>query len=134
MDDTLGQVKQLDAVVMFADLVGFTRISDHQPPAETVAMLRDVHGCLSRAVADSRGTLDKYLGDGIMASFGTPESGPHDASAALQAARTMLHGIEALNTRRPPQGQPVLQLVISLTYRPLHPGQLGTHSRVKNPP
>src|SRR3546814_20819386 len=66
MDDTLGQVKQLDAVVMFADLVGFTRISDHQPPAETVAMLRAVHGCLSRAVADSRGTLDKYLGDGIM--------------------------------------------------------------------
>src|SRR3546814_16867479 len=95
-------------------------------------MLRDVHGCLSRAVADSRGTLDKYLGDGIMASFGTPESGPHDASAALQAARTMLHGIEALNTRRPPQGQPVLQLVIGLPYGPLTHGNIGAENRVQS--
>src|SRR3546814_19000823 len=45
MDDTLGQVTQLDAVVMFADLVGFPRISDHQPPAETVPMRRDGPGC-----------------------------------------------------------------------------------------
>src|SRR3546814_15483440 len=106
MDDTLGQVKQLDAVVMFADLVGFTRISDHQPPAETVAMLRDVHGCLSRAVADSRGPLDKYLGDGIMASFGTPESDPQDAPAALPAPRTSSPGIKALTPRRPQHGTP----------------------------
>lgn len=131
MDDTLGQVKQLDAVVMFADLVGFTRLSDHQPPAETVAMLRDVHGCLSRAVADSRGTLDKYLGDGIMASFGTPEPGPHDASAALQAARTMLRGIEALNIRREQHGQPPLQLAIGLHYGPLTLGNIGDESRVE---
>src|SRR3546814_19758806 len=61
MDDTLGQVKQLDAVGMFADLVGFTRLSAHRPPAERVAMLRDDPGCLYRAVADRRGPLDKYL-------------------------------------------------------------------------
>ena len=131
MDEAMGQVRQLDAVVMFADLVGFTRISDHQPPIETVAMLRDVHGCLARAVAGSRGTLDKYLGDGIMASFGTPDPGPHDASAALQAARTMLREMDALNERRQQKGQPALQLVIGLHYGPLTLGNIGDDSRVE---
>lgn len=131
MDEALGHVRQLDAVVMFADLVGFTRLSDHQPPIETVAMLRDVHACLSRAVSGSRGTLDKYLGDGIMASFGTPDPGPHDASAALQAARTMLREIETLNQRRQQQGQPTLQLAIGLHYGPLTLGNIGDESRVE---
>jgi adenylate cyclase len=131
MDDTLGQVRQLDAVVMFADLVGFTRLSDQQPPIETVAMLRDDHGCLARAVSGSRGTLDKYLGDGIMASFGTPDPGPHDASAALQAARTMLREMEVLNDRRREQGLPQLQLAIGLHYGPLTLGNIGDDSRVE---
>jgi len=131
MDDPLGQVKQIDAVVMFADLVGFTQLSEHQPPAETVAMLRQVHQRLARAVAENRGTLDKYLGDGIMASFGTPEPGPHDASAGLQAARTMLREMALLNRQRRQQNQPVLQLAIGLHFGPLTLGNIGDENRIE---
>lgn len=131
MDDPVGQVKHIEAVVLFADLVGFTQISDRQQPAETIAMLRQVHQRLARAVADSRGTLDKYLGDGIMASFGTPDPGPHDASAGLQAARTMLREMDLLNAERRERGQPDLQLAVGLHFGPLTLGNIGDESRIE---
>lgn len=131
MDDPLGQVKQLEAVVLFADLVSFTQLADDLSPQQTVALLRDVHQRLARAVAEHRGTLDKYLGDGIMASFGTPEPGPRDASAALLSARCMLREIEALNQQRKLLRQSPLTLAIGLHYGPLTLGNIGDESRVE---
>lgn len=131
MDDAMGQVKRLDAAVLFADLVGFTQISDDHTPEQTIALLREVHQRLARAVAENRGTLDKYLGDGIMASFGTPEPGPHDASAALLAARSMQHEMEHLNRQRKLLRQTPLHLAIGLHYGPLTLGNIGDESRVE---
>lgn len=131
MDDPVGEVRHIDAVVLFADLVGFTQISDTQTPAQTIAMLREVHQRLARAVAQHRGTLDKYLGDGIMASFGTPEAGPQDASAALLAARAMLQEMEDLNRQRVLQRQPHLHLAVGIHYGPLTLGNIGDETRVE---
>ena len=131
MDETLGQVKRLEAVVLFADLVGFTQMSDDLTPEQTVALLRDLHQCLSRSVYENRGTLDKYLGDGIMASFGTPEPGPRDASAALLAARCMLREMEQLNRQRALVRQPPLTLAIGLHYGPLTLGNIGDENRLE---
>jgi adenylate cyclase len=131
MDDALGQVKRLDAVVLFADLVGFTQVSDDLTPEQTVTLLRGVHRCLAKAVAENNGTLDKYLGDGIMASFGTPEPGPRDASAALLAARCMLREMEQLNRQRALLRQAPLTLAIGLHYGPLTLGNIGDESRLE---
>lgn len=131
MDETLGQVKRLDAVVLFADLVGFTQMSDDLTPEQTVALLRDLHQCLSRSVYENRGTLDKYLGDGIMASFGTPEPGPRDASAALLAARCMLQEMEQLNRQRALLRQAPLTLAIGIHYGPLTLGNIGDENRLE---
>ena len=81
-------------LVLFADLVGFTQIADDHTPEQTVGILREVHQRLGRAVHENSGTLDKYLGDGIMASFGTPQAGQRDASCALLAARAMLREMD----------------------------------------
>lgn len=131
MDEALGQVKRLDAVVLFADLVGFTQISDDLTPEQTVTLLRSVHRCLAKAVAENNGTLDKYLGDGVMASFGTPEPGPRDASAALLAARCMLQEMELLNRQRSLLRQTPLTLAVGLHYGPLTLGNIGDESRLE---
>lgn len=131
MDEALGQVKRLDAVVLFADLVGFTQMSDGLTPEQTVTLLRDLHQCLSRSVYENRGTLDKYLGDGIMASFGTPEPGSRDASAALEAARCMLREMEQLNRQRALLRQAPLTLAIGLHYGPLTLGNIGDENRLE---
>jgi adenylate cyclase len=131
MDEVDGKVRQINAAVLFADLVGFTQIADDHTPEQTIALLREVHQRLARAVAQHRGTLDKYLGDGIMASFGTPEPGPRDASAALLAARSMLHEMEHLNRQRELLRQTPLSLVIGLHYGPLTLGNIGDEHRVE---
>jgi adenylate cyclase len=131
MDDAVGQVRQIDAAVLFADLVGFTQIADDHTPEQTISILREVHQRLSRAVADNAGTLDKYLGDGIMASFGTPRAGPRDASAALLAARAMLREMDLLNRQRKLLRQVPLQLAVGIHYGPLTLGNIGDETRVE---
>jgi len=131
MDDPLGAVKQQEAVVLFADLIGFTRMTDDMTPQQTIALLREVHRRLAQAVFEQQGTLDKYLGDGIMASFGTPKPGPRDASAALLAARAMQAGIEQLNAQRALMRMPPLQLAIGIHYGPVTLGNIGDEHRVE---
>lgn len=131
MDDAVGQVKSLEAVVLFADLVGFTQIADDHTPEQTVTILREVHQRLGRAVHENSGTLDKYLGDGIMASFGTPKSGPRDASAALLAARAMLREMDQLNRQRALLRQVPLHLAVGVHFGPLTLGNIGDESRIE---
>ncbi|MFN4309295.1 MAG: adenylate/guanylate cyclase domain-containing protein [Ferrovibrio sp.] len=131
MDDAIGQVKSLNAAVLFADLVGFTQIADDHTPEQTVTILREVHQRLGRAVHENGGTLDKYLGDGIMASFGTPQAGQRDASSALLAARAMLREMDHLNRQRALLRQVPLHLAVGVHFGPLTLGNIGDESRVE---
>lgn len=131
MDETLGAVRKLDAAVLFADLVGFTQLSEELTPEQTIHLLREVHGRLAQAVFENEGTLDKYLGDGIMASFGTPKPGPRDASSALLAARAMLRAMEHLNRQRRLLRQPPLELAIGLHFGPVTLGNIGDENRLE---
>ena len=85
----LGAARRQDAAVLFADIVGFTRLSESLGPEGTIALLREWHGRLGDIVFRHGGTLDKYIGDGLMATFGTPHARPDDASRALAAALDM---------------------------------------------
>ena len=68
----LGAARRQHAAVLFADIVGFTRLSESLGPEGTIALLREWHGRLGDIVFRNGGTLDKYIGDGLMATFGTP--------------------------------------------------------------
>ena len=93
---TLSQPQTLEIAVLFADLVGFTERAETASEAAVVADLRRYYGVIERAVFDHGGTLDKYLGDGVMATFGTPEPEPGDAARAFLAAHAIVAGVDAL--------------------------------------
>ena len=109
--DGLGTVRTAEVAVLFADIVGFTRLAESLPPERTVEVLRRYYAAIEAVVFDHHGTLDKYLGDGVMATFGTPEPGPQDARNAIRAARQIVAAIEAVNAAEP---DPALHVAVSV--------------------
>ena len=73
-DMALGETKSQQAAVLFADIAGFTGISEGQAPDDVISMLREFHGRIARTVFNFDGTLDKFLGNGFMVTFGTPDT------------------------------------------------------------
>ena len=130
-DAPFGPDRAATVGVLFADIVGFTRLSEASDPEAVIQLLRDFHGRMARAVFDHGGTVDKYIGDCIMATFGTPEAGPRDASNALACARAMLKSVETLNAERRGRGEPPLAIGIGLHYGPAVLGDIGDERRVE---
>ncbi len=130
-DQPLGTVRSQEVAAMFVDIVGFTRLAERQSPEEVVALLRQFHGRLEAAVFDHQGTLDKFLGDGLMATFGTPEPGPEDASNALRCGRAMLADIGTWNHERKAAGAEPIQISIGLHYGSVVLGDIGSERRLE---
>ena len=99
-DEPLKQVRNQNVAVLFADIVGFTAYADGRSPGEVIATLRQFHERMEREIFRHGGTLDKYLGDGLMATFGTPFAGDLDAVNALRSAQAMLASVDELNLER----------------------------------
>ena len=125
-DQPLGAVRAQPVAVLFADITGFTRLAEHEAPERVIALLRGLHARLEAAVFEHRGTLDKYLGDGVMATFGTPEASLDDAANALASARAMLASVDAWNRDRTARGEPPLRLSIGIHYGEVVLGDIGS--------
>ena len=126
-DEPLKQVQTHDVAVMFVDIVGFTQYASGRDPKEVIATLRAFHSRMEAAVFDHGGTLDKYLGDGLMATFGTPVAGPADAKNALAAARAMLRSVDAWNAERRAADQEEVRASIGLDFGPVVLGDIGAN-------
>ena len=87
--------------VLFCDLVGFTNLSSQQEVITLAEILNEYLEAMTKAVFDRGGTVDKFLGDGVMAMFGAPETAsyPEQAKRAIQTAKTMYYYLEKLNER-----------------------------------
>ena len=96
-DEPLKQVRTQNVAVLFVDIVGFTAFADVRTPEEVVRTLREFHALMEQEVFRHNGTLDKYLGDGLMATFGTPFAGNADASNALRCAQAMMAAADRWN-------------------------------------
>lgn len=79
--------------ILFADIRNFTGLAESLPPEQVVAMLNQVLGRLSEAVLTCGGTLDKFLGDGLMAVFGAPVARADDALRAVQCSKMMMEAM-----------------------------------------
>ena len=130
-DAALAQVREQEVAVLFADLVGFTRWSERHSPREVIAVLREVHARFEEAVFRYGGTLDKFIGDGMMATFGTPDPGERDASNALACLIAILVEMEAWNARRQRAGEEPINVSIGLHYGPVVLGNIGTDRRLE---
>jgi adenylate cyclase len=131
LDAPLGATRMQPVAVLFADIVGFTRFAESSDPQTVVATLRQFHGRLERAIFDQGGTLDKFLGDGIMATFGTPSVGLHDARNALAAALAACTAIGSWNTERTARGEPPIKVAIGIHYGPVVLGDIGSERRME---
>ncbi len=119
------------AAVMFADMVGFTAISERLPPEALVGLLRAFHGRLARIAFAHGGTVDKYIGDAIMVHFGTPRPQPDDPARALACALAMIDGIAHWNEERRATGEPAVALGIGLHYGEVLVGNIGDARRLE---
>lgn len=130
-DQPLGQVRSQPVAVMFVDIVGFTQFAARHTPDEVVAFLRDFHRRMEQAVFQHHGTLDKFLGDGLMATFGTPEPGPEDALNALNCARDMVHVMDEWNRSREKAGEEAIRLSVGVHYGDVVLGDVGSERRLE---
>jgi len=83
--------------VLFADIRGFTALSENENPEKIVGLLNRYFSAMSEIIFDHGGTLDKYIGDGLMAIFGAPTTTPEDALNAVRAAVAMQKRLLSLN-------------------------------------
>ena len=130
-DLPFAEIRELNAAVLFADVVGFTRWSERHTPVETISLLREVHGLLEEAIFRHGGTLDKFIGDGVMATFGTPEPVPQDSLNAVACVNAILEDVAALNERRRARGAEPVQIAVGLHYGPVVVGNIGTERRLE---
>jgi len=130
-DQALSEARSQDVAILFADTVGFTQFASDRSPAEVLATLRDLHRIMATAVFDHEGTLDKYLGDGIMATFGTPDAANDDAARALACARRLLSDIEAWNRDRVAAGQVPLRAGVGVHFGATVQGDTGDENRME---
>ncbi|HUT51543.1 MAG TPA: adenylate/guanylate cyclase domain-containing protein [Alphaproteobacteria bacterium] len=130
-DEPLGAVREQNVAVLFADIVGFTSLSENQPPEKVIALLRDFHSRMAGEVFAHGGTVDKYIGDAIMATFGTPRTGTRDATSALTCGRAMLEAVEAWNRERGARGESSIAVGIGLHFGPAVMGDIGDERRLE---
>ncbi len=115
-----------DATVLFADICGFTAMSEHMAPSEVIALLNEHMTALTRVVHAHGGVVDKFVGDALMVIFGAPRSAPDDARRAVAAARDMLVEREALNDRT---GRHIT-MSIGIASGPMVAGCMGSADRL----
>jgi adenylate cyclase len=126
-DDPLKQVRTQNVAVLFVDIVGFTAFANQRDPKDVITTLRLFHGAMEKQVFQHHGTLDKYLGDGLMATFGTPFINPNDASNALKCSYAMIEAVDELNKQRVASGQPIIKASFGLHYGPAVLGDIGSN-------
>jgi adenylate cyclase len=124
-DEPLTRVQTRDVAVLFADIVGFTAYADGREPVEVIGTLRQFHERMEREVFRHNGTLDKYLGDGLMATFGTPFTGESDALNALRCAKGMIASIDEMNQERRRRNEPPIRASVGLHYGEVVLGDIG---------
>ncbi len=114
--------------ILFADIVGFTALAELLSPAETAKLLNSFFEEMLQEVFAAGGTLDKFIGDCIMAFFGAPESQSDHADRAVAASMGMLERLDRLNARK--FFQEPLQLRIAINSGKAVVGDVGSSQRV----
>jgi adenylate cyclase len=117
--------------VMFSDVRNFTSISEALGARETVSMLNEYFERMVDVVLSHRGVLDKFIGDAVMALFGVPFNGEHDADDAVTVANTMFVALGQLNRERRRAGKTPLDIGVGIATGIVVVGNIGSTRRME---
>ena len=115
--------------VLFSDIRGFTTVSEQVPPEEMVKLLNTYLTRMTQKVFDNQGTLDKYIGDAIMAFYGAPIALEDHALRACNTALDMMKELMALRTDWVREQRPLLDIGIGINTGPMIVGNMGSQER-----
>ncbi len=121
-----GQRRQM--TVLFSDIRGFTTVSEMGQPEEIVAVLNEYFTRMVEIVFAHKGTLDKFVGDMVMALFGAPLDDPKHAEHAVDAALEMIRELNRLNAKWAAEGRPALDIGIGVSTGPMIAGNIGSEA------
>jgi adenylate cyclase len=124
--------EEREVTVLFADIRGFTALAEAMPPEELLQLLNTYLGRMSRVIEREKGVIDKYIGDEVMAIFGTPLPQPDHAVRAVSAAIGMLRELEHFNAEQKDYSSdaPELQIGIGIATGSVIAGNVGSPERL----
>jgi adenylate cyclase len=117
--------------VLFSDIRGFTAIAESLGPDAVARLLSEYFSEMVEVIFEHGGTLDKFIGDAIMALWGAPISHADDPERALQSAVAMQQAIERLNSRWAAAGRPEIGVGIGINYGEVFAGNIGSQRRME---
>ncbi|WP_224364866.1 adenylate/guanylate cyclase domain-containing protein [Hyalangium versicolor] len=117
---------ETEVTVLFSDISGFTSLSSTLHPMQVMDLLNEYFPVMADIVFRHEGTLEKYIGDALMAIWGAPFPQPDDADRALRAAVEMQHALADMNARWKSQGKPELQIHVGLNTGRVAAGNIGS--------
>lgn len=118
-----------ELTVMFCDMRGFTRMSETMEPVQLQELLNTVFNRLTDVIRANRGTIDKYMGDCVMAFWGAPVETPDHARLATKAALEMVETVRAINKEHQAKGLPAIGVGIGLNTGMMCVGDMGSDVR-----
>jgi adenylate cyclase len=125
-DQPLGPVRKQNIGVLFADIVGFTKFSEEHPPERVFHLLREFHQRMEQIIFQHQGTLDNYMGDCVMATFGVPSATPEDARNAMACGLAMITELERWNTERSKEKLTCVDARVGVHFGPVVLGAIGS--------
>jgi len=123
-----GEIKNMS--VLFTDVRGFTTIAENMPPLELTEFINAFLTPLTAVIHHNRGTIDKYMGDAIMAFWGAPLEDPQHARNALVAGMQMQTAIDKLNIKFKNQGKPEIRIGVGVNTGDMNVGNKGSEFRM----
>jgi adenylate cyclase len=117
--------------ILFSDIRGFTTLSESMPPEEIARLLTDYFSEMVEIVFEHGGTLDKFIGDAIMALWGAPIAHEDDPDRALGAAIAMQRAVVQLNAKWAETGRPPIGIGIGINFGEAFAGNIGSHRRLE---
>ena len=123
------QAENRELTVMFCDMRGFTALSESMEPLALQALLNTVFSRLTEIIRQQRGTIDKYMGDCVMAFWGAPVRTPEHARLAVTAATAMGRAVQTLNREHAALGLPAIGVGVGLNTGVMCVGDMGSDIR-----